>query len=66
VPYYRSSGLYNNHTFVFPSLNMVVVRVGTDGWSQHGGSTSTFLRPIMEAAGQSSRGLLEPDIREVY
>src|SRR4051794_3405562 len=49
VPYYRSSGLYNNHTFVFPSLNMVVVRVGTDGWDQHGGSTNTFLQPIVAA-----------------
>jgi CubicO group peptidase (beta-lactamase class C family) len=49
VPYYRSSGLYNNHTFVFPSLNMVVVRVGTDGWDQHGGSTNTFLEPIVAA-----------------
>jgi hypothetical protein len=50
VPYYRSSGLYNNHTFVFPGLDMVVVRVGTDGWDQHGGSTSTFLQPIVAAA----------------
>lgn len=49
VPYFRSSGLYNNHTFVFPSLNMVVVRVGTDGWDQHGGSTNTFLQPIVGA-----------------
>jgi hypothetical protein len=49
VPYYRSSGLYSNHTFVFPSLDMVVVRVGTDGWDQHGGSTSTFLQPIVAA-----------------
>jgi CubicO group peptidase (beta-lactamase class C family) len=49
VPYYRSSGLYNNHTFVFPSLNMVVVRVGTDGWDQHGGSTNAFLQPIVAA-----------------
>ena len=49
VPYFRSSGLYNNHTFVFPSLNMVVVRVGADGWDQHGGSTNTFLQPIVTA-----------------
>ena len=50
VPYYRSSGLHNNHTFVFPTLNMVVVRVGTDGWADHGGSTNTFLQPIVAAA----------------
>ena len=50
VPYYRSSGLYNNHTFVFPGLDMVVVRVGTDGWADHGGSTNTFLQPIVAAA----------------
>ena len=50
VPYYRSSGLYNNHTFVFPSLNMVVVRVGADGWDEHGGATNTFLQPIVAAA----------------
>jgi CubicO group peptidase (beta-lactamase class C family) len=47
VPYYRASGLYNNHTFVIPSLGMVVVRVGTDGWDQHGGSTNSFLQPIV-------------------
>jgi hypothetical protein len=29
---------------------MVVVRVGEDGWDQHGGSTSTFLQPIVAAA----------------
>jgi hypothetical protein len=49
VPYYRSSGLYSNHTFVFPGLDMVVVRVGTDGWDQHGGSTNAFLQPIVAA-----------------
>ena len=49
IPYFRSSGLYNNHTFVFPSLDMVVVRVGADGWDQHGGSTNTFLQPIVTA-----------------
>ena len=49
VPNYRSTGLYSNHTIVMPSLNMVVVRIGTDGWDQHGGSTSTFLRPIVDA-----------------
>src|SRR4051794_26220366 len=49
VPYYRSSGLYSNHTFVFPSLDMVVVRVGEDGWDQHGGSTNAFLQPIVAA-----------------
>ena len=46
---YHSWGLYNNHTFVFPVLDMVVVRLGTDGWSEHGGSNSTFLKPIVAA-----------------
>ena len=49
VPCYYSAGLYANHTFVFPTLNMVAVRVGTDGWDQHGGSTNTFLQPIVAA-----------------
>ena len=47
---YHSSGLYSNHTFVIPSLDMVVVRLGTDGWREHGGSTTTFLKPIVAAA----------------
>lgn len=50
VPCYYSAGLYANHTFVFPSLNMVVVRVGTSGWDQYGSATNTFLQPIVAAA----------------
>jgi hypothetical protein len=29
--------------------SMVVVRVGEDGWDQHGGATNAFLQPIVAA-----------------
>lgn len=49
VPHYRMSGINNNHVFVIPSLSIIVVRLGTDGWDNHGGSKADFLRPIQDA-----------------
>ncbi len=47
---YWSTGKNNNHTLVVPSLDLVAVRVGTDGWSNHGGQHSQFFKPICDAA----------------
>ena len=47
---YWSTGKNNNHTLVVPSLDLVAVRVGTDGWSNHGGKHSQFFKPICDAA----------------
>jgi CubicO group peptidase (beta-lactamase class C family) len=47
---YWSTGKNNNHTLVVPSLGLVAVRVGTDGWSNHGGQHWQFFKPICDAA----------------
>jgi len=41
--------LNNNHTFVLPSHGVVVVRLGTDGWSNDGYDHAKFLEPIVDA-----------------
>ena len=46
---YWSTGKNNNHTLVVPSLDLVAVRVGTDGWSNHGGNHAQFFKPICDA-----------------
>ena len=46
---FYSYGKHNNHVFVIPSLDLVVVRVGTDGWSSRGGTHAAFLRPVVQA-----------------
>ena len=46
---YYSSGKNNNHTFVIPSLGIVAVRVGSDGWSNHGLKHVSFIKPIVDA-----------------
>ena len=46
---YYSYGKNNNHTFVIPSLDIVAVRVGIDGWSNHGGKHVSFIKPIVDA-----------------
>ena len=38
-----------NAVIVIPSLDMVVVRIGNDGWTNHGGSTGEFLQPLVDA-----------------
>ena len=47
---YWSTGKNNNHTLVVPSLDLVAVRVGTDGWSNYGGNHAQFFKPICDAA----------------
>jgi len=44
-----ASGLNDNHVFVLPSQDLVVVRLGTDGWSNHGHNHASFLKPIFDA-----------------
>ena len=46
---YWSTGKNNNHTLVVPSLDLVAVRIGTDGWSNHGGNHAQFFKPICDA-----------------
>ena len=46
---YWSTGKNNNHTLVVPSLDLVAIRIGTDGWSNHGGTHGQFFKPICEA-----------------
>ena len=46
---YWSTGKNNNHTLVVPSLDLVAVRVGNDGWSNHGGNHAQFFKPICDA-----------------
>jgi CubicO group peptidase (beta-lactamase class C family) len=46
---YWSTGKNNNHTLVVPSLNLVAVRIGIDGWSNHGGNHAQFFKPICDA-----------------
>ena len=46
---YWSTGKNNNHTLVVPSLDLIAVRIGTDGWSNHGGNHAQFFKPICEA-----------------
>jgi CubicO group peptidase (beta-lactamase class C family) len=40
-----------NHTIVIPSLGLVVVRIGQDGWTNYGGKLASFLQPIVDSAG---------------
>ena len=44
-----ANGLNNNHVFVVPSLDLAAVRLGTDGWTNHGGNHAQFLEPITDA-----------------
>ena len=44
-----ATGLNNNHVFVVPSLDLVAVRLGIDGWSNHGGNHAQFLKPVTDA-----------------
>lgn len=44
-----ATGLNNNHVFVLPSQDVVAVRLGTDGWTNHGGNHGQFLKPIVDA-----------------
>ena len=44
-----ANGLNNNHVFVVPRLDLVAVRLGTDGWTNHGGNHAQFLEPITDA-----------------
>ena len=44
-----ASGLNNNHVFVLPSQDVVAVRLGTDGWTNHGFNHSFFLKPVYNA-----------------
>lgn len=46
---YWSTGKNNNHTLVVPSLDLIAVRVGNDGWSNHGGNHAQFFKPICDA-----------------
>ena len=46
---YHSLGKNDNLTIVIPSLDMVVVRISTDGWRNHGGVLASFLKPIVDA-----------------
>jgi len=41
--------LNNNHKSVLPSQGVVVVRLGTDGWSNYGYDHAKFLKPIVDA-----------------
>jgi hypothetical protein len=44
-----SWGLNNNHTLVLPSQGVVVVRLGTDGWSNYGYDHAKFLESSVDA-----------------
>jgi CubicO group peptidase (beta-lactamase class C family) len=46
---YHSLGKNDNLTIVVPSLDLVAVRVGRDGWRNHGGKLDPFLKPIVDA-----------------
>ena len=47
---FYSAGKNANHTIVIPSLDMIVVRVGNEGWTEDGGKLVSFLQPIVDAA----------------
>jgi CubicO group peptidase (beta-lactamase class C family) len=46
---FYSLGLNDNLTIVIPSLRLVIVRLGTDGWRNHGLKLPSFLQPIVDA-----------------
>lgn len=48
---FYSVGKNANHTIVIPSLDLIVVRVGHDGWTNYGDKLVSFLQPIVDAAG---------------
>jgi hypothetical protein len=41
--------LNSNHTLVLPSQGVVVVRLGTDGWSNYGYDHAKFLESSVDA-----------------
>ena len=47
---FYAMGKNANHVIVIPSFGLVVVRVGHDGWTNHGRKLASFLQPIVDAA----------------
>jgi hypothetical protein len=44
-----ATGLNNNHVFVVPSLDLVAVRLGTDGWTHHDSNRAQVLKPVVDS-----------------
>jgi len=51
--------LNNNHVFVVPSLDLVVVRIGTTGFGGDWGSVNTLLGNFVKAVVPSTPALAE-------
>jgi hypothetical protein len=50
-------GKNTHHIIVIPSLGLVIVRVGHDGWTNHGGKLASFLQPMStRRTDQPTRG----------
>ena len=51
---FYSFGLYNNHVFIVPSLELVVVRIGDMGWGDTFASINTLLGKFVQAVVPST------------